>query len=129
MVVLTVTVNEVREREGQTAPAARWGFLSSAAVFLATKRWQSAASNLLPGTAQEEEAGRLLSLRLEIIEATRAATSTGSRRLLRSSAGLHGSCASVKQQLWKQIQTPCLPTSPGRSRVSLSRITPGEALL
>lgn len=40
MAALTATVNEVWEREGRRAPAARWGFLSAAAAFLATKRWQ-----------------------------------------------------------------------------------------
>lgn len=40
MVALTATVNEVREREGWRAMPARWGFLSSATAFLATKLWQ-----------------------------------------------------------------------------------------
>lgn len=37
MVVLTVTVNAVWRMEGT---ACRWGFLSAAAAFIATKHWQ-----------------------------------------------------------------------------------------
>lgn len=40
MVVLTVTVNAVWGKEGWRALPAGGGFLSAAAAFLATKRWQ-----------------------------------------------------------------------------------------
>lgn len=115
MVVLTATVNEVRERQGQRAPAARWGFLSAAAAFLATKRWQRECCKQLapwnsttrggwssfepePGDNRGHESSNK---RRE--EAIPSLMSTGLQQLmcLREAANL---------------ETPCLPTSPGSTQ-------------
>lgn len=132
MAALTATVNEVREREGQRAPAARWGFLSAAAAFLATKRWQrERCKQLAPWNStrrggwscfepqpEDNRGHKSSSKRRE--EVTPPLMSAGLQQLM---------CLGEAVNLEMKPNSPPSHFTWQDSRVSSSHITPGEVLL